>query len=85
MQKLSITVVAFLAFSSAAYAMGGGPYPHLLGQAYRPGASFQSEHDSNTADSDMSGYSAQDPFSNAPHRPHRVGARRTRGAASQAH
>ena len=85
MQKLSITVVAFLAFGSAAYAMGGGPYPHLEGQAYWPGASFQYEHDSNTGASDMSGYSAQEPSSSAPHRPHRVGARRTRGVTSQAH
>jgi hypothetical protein len=32
MRTLQIAAIAFFAFGSAAYAMGGGPYPHLLGQ-----------------------------------------------------
>jgi len=32
MGKFAVAGIAFRTFGSAAYAMGGGPYPHLLGQ-----------------------------------------------------
>ena len=32
LRKLGIAAIAFFALGSAAYAMGGGPYPHLTGQ-----------------------------------------------------
>jgi hypothetical protein len=65
MRKLSITVLAFLALGSAAYAQEGGAYHPLRAAPNAPGA--QTESGGATAGSNLSGYNALVASSYAPH------------------
>ena len=67
MRKLPITVAAFLALGSTAYAMGGGPVHPLVGGPAVYYGDTQSEHGSASAGSNGSGYSALAAPSEAPH------------------